>query len=235
MTQETLTQSNFSGGEISPRLYGRTDIDRYYTSTSELTNMLVGRAGNLIRRPGSTYLGNAFGAGNFNYEENPDAKLFSWQRDVDDGYVLAYSGNDITLFRQGTQLTNVASSSTQLGAPARVLFGDANTGFASTRPDLATFASVADIGYFAPYPEADGVHRLYSVQRKVLATLDEELFTDRTDVQGVTFPAQSVVFTDGPYERFNVRQDATVHFRTTKNTSDPITEHPLDGHGIRVW
>ena len=193
--------------------------------------MLVGRAGNLIRRPGSTYLGNAFGAGNFNYEENPDAKLFSWQRDVDDGYVLAYSGNDITLFRQGTQLTNVASTSTQLGAPARVLFGDANTGFTSTRPDLATFASVADIGYFAPYPEADGVHRLYSVQRKVTATLDEELFTDRTDVQGVTFPAQSVVFTDGPYERFNVREDATVHFRTTKNTSDPITEHPLDGHG----
>ncbi len=232
MTQETLIQSNFSGGEISPRLYGRTDIDRYYTSTSELRNMIVGRAGNLLRRPGTTYLGNAFGAGNFNFTEGQDAKLFAWQRDVDDGYVLAYSGNDITLFSEGAQLTNVPDNATQTGAPTKVLFTDANTGFESSRPDLATFASVADVGYFAPYPEAEGVHRLYTVKRLVTATNDETLYTDRTDTQGVSFPAQSVVFTDGPYERFNTREDARVHFRTSKGNGDnDLDEHPLDGHG----
>jgi len=37
-------KTNFTGGALSPRLYGRTDIDRYQSSAKVLENVATGFA-----------------------------------------------------------------------------------------------------------------------------------------------------------------------------------------------
>lgn len=49
-------QTSFVSGEISPRLYGRTDIDQYYTSAQEITNFIPVPQGPVIRRAGSRFV-----------------------------------------------------------------------------------------------------------------------------------------------------------------------------------
>ena len=45
-------QSNLTGGEISPSLHARVDIDKYQNSVAEATNMVIVPQGGLRRRPG---------------------------------------------------------------------------------------------------------------------------------------------------------------------------------------
>jgi hypothetical protein len=45
--------NSFSSGEVSPRLYGRTDLDSYKKSLKELLNMYITPQGGARRRPGS--------------------------------------------------------------------------------------------------------------------------------------------------------------------------------------
>lgn len=51
-----IVQTSFTSGEISPRLYGRTDIDQYYSSAQEITNFIPTPQGPVIRRAGSKFV-----------------------------------------------------------------------------------------------------------------------------------------------------------------------------------
>lgn len=53
----TLSQKAFSGGELSPSLYARTDIQKYYTGLRTLRNMYVMRHGGATNRPGTKFIG----------------------------------------------------------------------------------------------------------------------------------------------------------------------------------
>lgn len=53
MPRVTLNQSNFTAGELSPKVYGRTDVARYQNAAKSLRNCLVGIHGGARRRPGS--------------------------------------------------------------------------------------------------------------------------------------------------------------------------------------
>ena len=57
MARSSLALSTFTSGEISPRLEGRIDIEKYRSGLSDLTNMIVQPHGGLTRRPGTEYLG----------------------------------------------------------------------------------------------------------------------------------------------------------------------------------
>jgi hypothetical protein len=50
--------NSFNAGEVSPLLFGRTDIEKYRAGCEELTNMVVMPFGGATRRPGTEYLGN---------------------------------------------------------------------------------------------------------------------------------------------------------------------------------
>ena len=49
-------QTNFTGGEFSPRLLGRPDLDAYANGAATLLNFLVLPQGGATRRPGSYYV-----------------------------------------------------------------------------------------------------------------------------------------------------------------------------------
>lgn len=51
-----VKQFSFSGGEISPRLFGRTDLQRYAQSVQTMRNFLVEQTGCATNRPGTMYV-----------------------------------------------------------------------------------------------------------------------------------------------------------------------------------
>ena len=51
-------QTNFTAGEISPRVFGRVDLARYSNGAEEVENFLVMVQGAVTRRPGTYYAGN---------------------------------------------------------------------------------------------------------------------------------------------------------------------------------
>jgi hypothetical protein len=53
----TLIQTNFTAGEVSPRVFGRTDLQRYANGAAELENVVVLVQGAATRRSGSYYAG----------------------------------------------------------------------------------------------------------------------------------------------------------------------------------
>lgn len=54
-----LNQTSFTSGELSPRVLGRTDIDRYGFGVKLCRNAIVTKQGGVKRRPGSMYVGAA--------------------------------------------------------------------------------------------------------------------------------------------------------------------------------
>jgi hypothetical protein len=50
--------TNFRAGEISPRLEGRIDLQKYNEAVKEIENMIVFPQGGITRRPGTYYAWN---------------------------------------------------------------------------------------------------------------------------------------------------------------------------------
>lgn len=59
MTRFVHAQTNFTSGEISPKLLGRTDFDRYPNGCQELVNFVIMPHGGVTRRMGTYYTAGA--------------------------------------------------------------------------------------------------------------------------------------------------------------------------------
>lgn len=53
---QDLTLSNFTAGELSPRMKGRVDVSKYYNGCETLLNFVVMPQGGVTRRPGTMYV-----------------------------------------------------------------------------------------------------------------------------------------------------------------------------------
>lgn len=56
MPKVSLIQTNFTAGEISPKCYGRVDVNRYQNGAASLENCIVDIQGAANRRPGTRYI-----------------------------------------------------------------------------------------------------------------------------------------------------------------------------------
>lgn len=57
MSRVAIIQNSFLGGELSPRLIGRTDLQEYTNSVAEMKNFYTLVHGGARRRPGTEYIG----------------------------------------------------------------------------------------------------------------------------------------------------------------------------------
>jgi hypothetical protein len=78
-------QSNFTSGEVSPRLLGRTDLTKYQNGLFELDNGLVQVHGNVVRRPGTKWVAHARG--------DRAARLIPFQFSVTQTYVVEFTAD----------------------------------------------------------------------------------------------------------------------------------------------
>ena len=102
MARSAPAFSSFTAGEISPRLEGRTNIEKYREGLSDLTNMVVMPHGGVTRRPGTEFLGQC--ASSSNASGNHFVRLIPFQFKTSDTYILEFTNETMRVFRNDLQV-----------------------------------------------------------------------------------------------------------------------------------
>lgn len=97
MARVSTIVTNFRAGELSPRLEGRIDLDKYNEAAQTMQNMLVFPQGGTTRRPGSYYAGTS--------KDGGQVRLVNFEYSDEQAYVLEFGNNYIRFFKDGGILT----------------------------------------------------------------------------------------------------------------------------------
>ena len=136
MAKASPAFTNFTAGELSPRLDGRTDLAKYQNGCKTLQNFIVHPHGGASRRPGTTFVREVKNSANA-------ARLIPFEFNVTQTYILEFGDQYFRIHKDGG---TVVSS----GSPVEVA-----TPYAHTDLDKLKFTQSADVMYivhpdFAP-------------------------------------------------------------------------------------
>ena len=117
MARVSTIITNFRAGELSPRLEGRIDLDKYNEGAQTLQNMLVFPQGGTTRRPGTYYAGAA--------KDGGKVRLINFEYSDEQAYVVELGANYMRFFKDGGILTDLSASITGItqGNPALLTVG----------------------------------------------------------------------------------------------------------------
>lgn len=105
-----LIKTNFTAGEITPRLMGRVDIARYANGAKVIENAVCVVQGGVMRRPGSQFAAAAkFG--------NQKARLIPYVFNRSQAYVLEFGNGYLRFFQNGAQLVNDDNTPYEIASP----------------------------------------------------------------------------------------------------------------------
>ncbi|MGP1395402.1 MAG: hypothetical protein ACTS3R_07810 [Inquilinaceae bacterium] len=90
-------QTNFTSGELSPRLRGRVDIDRYFNGAATMENMVVLPHGGAARRPGTYFIAKVKDPAKF-------VRLIPFEYTTAQAYVLEFGDQYIRFFANHASL-----------------------------------------------------------------------------------------------------------------------------------
>ena len=99
MTQITIEQKTFSGGEISPDLESRSDLDKYRTALSDSQNVLCTNKGDLIPRPGTEYVDMTSGLTATGAPQK--ARLIPFKFSEEESYLIELTERRMRVFKDG--------------------------------------------------------------------------------------------------------------------------------------
>lgn len=94
MARTDVLSTNFSGGELSPRLYGRPDLAKYADSVKRARDVVMMQHGGATGRPGTDYLGEVKDSAAF-------TRLIPFVYSVDDAYVLEFGNTYMRVWKDG--------------------------------------------------------------------------------------------------------------------------------------
>jgi hypothetical protein len=120
--------ANFTAGEITPRLYGRTDIAKYDNGAATVENFIVQPHGGLTRRPGTRFVAEVKNSANA-------VRLVPFEFNVEQAYVLEFGPTYFRIYKDGGQVTSG-------GSPVEVV-----TVYTASDLDTLKFAQAADVMY----------------------------------------------------------------------------------------
>ena len=90
-------QSNFTAGELSPRLEGQIDFKKYFNGCSVLENMSVYPHGGAVRRGGSYHVAEV--------KDSADTgRLIPFEFNVTQAYVLEFGDQYIRFYKDNGQI-----------------------------------------------------------------------------------------------------------------------------------
>jgi hypothetical protein len=98
--------TNFRAGEISPRLEGRIDLQKYNEAVKELENMIVFPQGGITRRPGTYYAGTT--------KDGGQVRLINFEFSDTQAYVLEFGNNYIRIYKDGGLVTAATTAITAI-------------------------------------------------------------------------------------------------------------------------
>ena len=92
MARVAVELTNFTGGELSPRLDGRTDLTKYTSGCATLENLIVYPHGSAARRPGSTFVAEVADSAN-------KTRLIPFEFSTTQTYMLEFSNLKMRVFK----------------------------------------------------------------------------------------------------------------------------------------
>lgn len=127
MSRANTVQTNFTSGELSPNMYGRVDVSKYFNGVRKLRNMIPLPQGGVTRRPGTEYLGTV-----------ADSTKKTLVR------TFTYSNNDSYVLEFGHEVIRIWQSGALVGAPVTVVTPYGQNDLAQLR-----FVQSADVLFIA--------------------------------------------------------------------------------------
>lgn len=129
MPRVTTIQTNFTAGEISPRLSGRVDVAKYANAAETLENFIVTPHGGASRRPGTRFVAAA-------KEPARKCRLVAFEFSTEQAYVLELGHRYCRFYRNGGRIAAGPTS-------AAVTNGDFTAGIAGWDDRSDAGASIA--------------------------------------------------------------------------------------------
>ena len=97
MARVSPLQSNFSGGEISPLYYGRSDDPRYGACLKKCLRYIPSLQGNLTRCPGTYYVASTKTA-------SKKARLIAFEYSITQAYIIEAGDQYMRFYMNNGQL-----------------------------------------------------------------------------------------------------------------------------------
>jgi hypothetical protein len=231
-------QTNFSTGELDPLLRARVDLAAYQNALEEATNVVCQPQGGIRRRPGTKFISalantGAESAGN-------GTRLVEFEFSTSDSYMLCFTHNRMTVFKNKTLITNINGSgnnfldTSALGLTgarlANIVWTQSADTLIVTHPDVApikivrggtdatwtgstiTFDSIPKYAFTAVFSNPAGTLTPSAVSGKITLTASSSVFV-----------AGSV----GQYVNASPQGRAKIVKYTSGTSVDAITEFPF--------
>ena len=122
-------QTNFTAGELTPRLKGRVDVNKYQNGVQLLKNFIIMPQGGVYRRPGTKFINEVKNSANF-------TRLIPFEFSTIQAYVLEFGNQYIRIYRDGGLVVDGNGDAIEVATP--YLTGDLR---------LLQFTQSADILY----------------------------------------------------------------------------------------
>ena len=106
MARVSTIVTNFRAGELSPRLEGRIDLDKYNEAAQTLQNMIVFPQGGVTRRPGTFFAGAA--------KDGGKVRLINFEFSDEQAYVIELGADYMRFFKDGGLLTEAPVTITNI-------------------------------------------------------------------------------------------------------------------------
>ena len=214
MPKTTFAFSSFTAGELSPRLDGRADLDKYYKGCKTLENFLIHPHGGAKRRPGTEFIHEVKDSSKF-------TRLIPFEFSTIQTYMLEFGNQYIRFYKDEGIIVegDVSISGITQADPAVVTA----TGHGYSNGDHVIISSVTgmvevngktfivankttntfeltdvdgndiDSSGFTAYSSGGVVNRIYEISSPYLeAELDELKFAQSADVMYITHPNHEV-------------------------------------------
>ena len=129
MAKVSVAKQNFTAGELTQRLFGRTDLGRYDNGATTVENFLVQPHGGLSRRPGTRYIAEV-------KTSSAKTRLIRFQFNVEQVYVIEMGNNYMRFYKDGGQIVDGSSNAIEL-----------TTTYTTAQVPDVKFAQTADVMY----------------------------------------------------------------------------------------
>jgi len=106
MARVSSIVTNFRTGEISPKLEGRIDLQKYNESAQTVNNMVVFPSGGVTRRPGTFFAGRS--------KDGGKVRLINFEFSDEQAYVLEFGASYVRFYKDGGLLTEANQTITAI-------------------------------------------------------------------------------------------------------------------------
>jgi hypothetical protein len=92
MARVSTALTNFTGGQLSDRMEGRTDFQKYFSGCKTLENFIVQPHGSVTRRPGTTFISEV-------KTSSAKTRLIPFEFSTEQSYALEFGNNYIRFYK----------------------------------------------------------------------------------------------------------------------------------------